>query len=313
MVPPRTTGPPTTGSDRHGLVIVLTLGAGAGGGLPQWNCDCGNCRASRGGRLPAMTQSSVAVSRDGREWVLLNASPDVRVQLAAAAALHPVGLRQSPLRAVVLTNGDIDHVAGLLSLREKSAFTIHATGATLDILRDNAVFRVLDPALVTEAAIGLEAPFRPVPGLAVTAFAVPGKVALFLEGDRPNLAAVGEQTVGLRIRDGGASFFYVPGCAEIPDWLVARLQEADLLFFDGTVWDDDDMLRTGTGSKTGARMGHVAMSGLDGSLARLAGLRARRVFTHINNTNPALMPGPERASVHAAGWTLAHDGMEITL
>lgn len=292
---------------------IAILGAGAGGGLPQWNCGCPNCADARAGRLPQMTQSSVAVSRDGRDWVLLNASPDIRAQLAATPALAPPGLRGTPLSHVVLTNGDIDHIAGLLTLREKTGFTICATRDIHQILDGNPVFRVLDPDLVARAPLDLDRPVT-LAGLEITPFCVPGKIALFLEGETVDTTAMGEQTIGLQIRDGGRVLYYLPGCAALPDWLVARLEGADLLLFDGTVWDNEDMPRSGTGAKTGARMGHLPMSGPEGSLARLAGLRARRLFIHINNTNPALNPAsPERAALRAAGWELTHDGMEITL
>ena len=177
------------------------------------------------------------------------------------------------------------------------------------------MFRVLDPALVEQVEIALDTPFVPLDGVEVTAFAVPGKIALYLEGDDvPDTLAMGEQTVGLRIASAGKVFCYLPGCAALPDWLCLKLAEADLLMFDGTVWADDDMPRLGAGAKTGARMGHLAMSGPDGSLARLAHLTGQRVYTHINNTNPVLAPASlERAAVTAAGWRVAHDGMEISL
>jgi pyrroloquinoline quinone biosynthesis protein B len=263
-----------------------------------------------------MTQSSLAVSADGEIWAILNASPDIRAQMQATPALHPLGLRQSPLAAVVLTNADVDHVAGLLTLREKSAFDLYATPDVLETLASNAVFGVLDPALVRRRPIALDSPFEPVPGLRVTPFAVPGKVALYLEGEHPELGEVGERTIGLMLESPRARVAYVPGCAALPDWLVERLGSADLVFFDGTVWDDEDMLRTGTGSKTGARMGHVPMQGPAGSLARLASLPAgvRRIYIHINNTNPVLQPGaPERDALATAGWEIARDGMEVTL
>jgi len=296
-------------------MIITTLGAGAGGGLPQWNCGCHNCSEARAGHIAGMTQSSVAVSTGNGDWLLLNASPDLRHQLSVTPTLYPRDLRHSPVRAVMLTNSDVDHIAGLLTLREKTQFRLFATADTLGTLRNNPVFRVLDASLVEQVVIALDTPFCPLDGVEVTAFAVPGKIALFLEGDEtPDTLAMGEQTVGLRIASEGKVFCYLPGCAALPDWLCERLAEADLLMFDGTVWADDDMPRLGAGFKTGARMGHLAMSGPEGSLARLAHLTGQRVYTHINNTNPVLAPASaERAAVAAAGWRIAQDGMEITL
>lgn len=293
---------------------LVILGAGAGGGLPQWNCGCRNCADARAGLIPRMTQSSVAVSPDGADWVILNASPDIRGQFEMTPQLHPRGLRDTPIAALVLTNGDIDHIAGALTLREKTPFAVYATASGLDILNSNSVFGVLDPELVKQQRIELDASFEPVPGLTVTPFAVPGKVALFLEGDELNLEEVGEQTVGLLLASGGRRVAYVPGCAAIPDWLKRRLQGLDLLLFDGTVWNNDDMQRTGTGEKTGARMGHVPQNGRLGSLERLADIEGRKMYIHINNTNPVLQPdSPERAAVLAANWEFASDGLEITL
>lgn len=261
-----------------------------------------------------MTQSSIAVSADGSSWAVLNASPDIRSQLQATTRLHPAGLRNSPVRAVVITNADVDHIAGLLTLRERTGFSLYATGDILGTLAANPIFGVMDPVLVERRGIALDQPFEPVPGLRITPFAVPGKVALFLEDDNLCLEEIGEQTIGLMIEDGLNSAAYVPGCAALPDWLLDRLAPANLLLFDGTVWQNDDMQRTGTGEKTGARMGHVPMQGDMGSLARLAGLQSRKIYIHINNTNPVLQPdGPERTTLSAAGWEVARDGLEITL
>ena len=292
---------------------VKILGAAAGGGLPQWNCGCRNCADARSGEIAGMSQSSVAVSADGRDWVVLNASPDIREQLRLSG-LHPPSRRGSPVRAVVLTNGDIDHIAGLLTLRESTPFQIHATAATLAIL-EQPVFRVLNPALVGRQAIRPDEPFEPLAGLLLTAFAVPGKVPLFLEEGEVKTDLLGDQTIGLRIDCGGRVMFYIPGCAAVKPDLRDRVAGADLLLFDGTVWSDDEMTRTGTGVKTGGRMGHIAMAGPDGSLAAFDGLNlARRVYIHINNTNPVLRPGSEeRARVGAAGWEIARDGQEILL
>lgn len=218
------------------------------------------------------------------------------------------------MQAVVLTNGDIDHIAGLLDLREKSPFTVYATAAGQDILSGNSVFSVMDSELVAREQIMLDEAFSPVPGLKITPFAVPGKVALFLEGDEVKLEEVGEQTVGLLLESATSRAAYIPGCAKVPDWLLDRLAGIDLLLFDGTVWNNDDMARTGTGEKTGARMGHLPLNGAGGSLERFAGLETRKMLIHINNTNPILQPASaERAEVVSKGWEIAQDGLEITL
>lgn len=298
---------------------ALVLGAAAGGGLPQWNCNGPNSAGfwGRGERLAPATQSSLALSADGRAWVVLNASPDIRAQIMATPALQPreptvFGLRDSPIAAVVLTNGDIDHVAGLLSLREKQAFDLWATPAIHAILRANPIFDALDPALVRRREIGLEHEFEPAPGLTLRLFAAPGKPPLYLEGPAPVTDLEGEQTAGVAIGD---SAFYLPGCARMSPALADRLRGAATVFFDGTVFEDDEMIRLGVGAKTGRRMGHMAMAGPDGSMAAFAGLGVRRkIYVHINNTNPVWRPAsPERAAVEAAGWEIAHDGMEVTL
>lgn len=293
-------------------MYVKVLGAAAGGGLPQWNCGCLNCADARAGRIAPMTQSSIAVSPDGEDWVVLNASPDIRAQLAATPGLHPRGLRDTPVKAVIVTNADVDHIAGLLTLREKTGFDLYATADIHATLHANRVFDVMDRGLIPRRIIALDTPFTPVPGLTLTPFAVPGKVALFLEGDSVGLQEVGEQTVGLMIEDDMRRVAYIPGCAALPDWLLDRLDGIDLLLFDGTVWENDDMARTCTGQKSGARMGHLPMQGAEGSIARLSRLNARKMFIHINNTNPVLQPdSPERAALAAAGWEIAQDGQEI--
>ena len=214
----------------------------------------------------------------------------------------------------MLTNGDVDHIAGLLTLRESTAFVIHATPATLDILTQ-PIFRVLNADLVLKSAITLEESFAPLPDLQVTAFAVPGKVALFLEQGEVKTDLVGEQTIGLELIAGGKRLVYIPGCAQIPDGLKARIEGADMLLFDGTVWQDDEMAKTGTGVKTGGRMGHLSMSGPTGTMALLSQVNiSRKWFIHINNTNPALQPeSPERRALMEQGWQVALDGMEFSL
>ncbi|GGG79590.1 coenzyme PQQ synthesis protein B [Salipiger pallidus] len=290
------------------------LGAAAGGGLPQWNCGCRNCNDARAGVIPAQSQSSLAVSGNGTDWAILNASPDIRTQLAVTPELHPTGLREMPLRSVLVTNGDIDHVAGLLTLREMQPFRLLATPGIHEVLDANPIFSALRPEVVTRETIALDMPFELAPGLTATLFAVPGKVPLYLEGDEVQTDLMGDQTVGVELTAGEDTAFYIPGCALLNNALRKRLQGAALLFFDGTLWRDDEMLREGLGHKTGRRMGHMSMSGEDGSLTAFAGLGiARKVYVHMNNTNPVLRPAsPERAEAEAAGWIIGKDGMEVT-
>lgn len=292
----------------------LVLGASAGGGLPQWNCGCRNCEDARKGLIPPSGQSSLAVSPDGERWSILNASPDIRQQMQDRPQLHPRRLRDTPVASVLLTNGDIDHIAGLLSLREQTPFTLFATGDILGVLAENRIFEAVNRDKVTRHQIALQQDFALLDGLKARLFAVPGKVPLFMEEGTVQIDLMGEQTVGVRLTTGDRVAYYIPGCAQVTDALLEQISDADQLFFDGTLWDDDEMIRTGTGTKTGQRMGHIPVSGPNGSIARLAGLAAAKTFIHINNTNPMLQPdSPERAFVENAGWTIAHDGQEITL
>ncbi|RMC35733.1 pyrroloquinoline quinone biosynthesis protein PqqB [Paracoccus alkanivorans] len=291
---------------------IIILGAAAGGGLPQWNCGCDNCDAARAGRIPSLTQSSVAVSADGRDWAILNASPDIRTQLAATPALHPTGPRQMPLRSVLVTNGDIDHVAGLLTLRESQPFELFATAAIHDALAANPMLSALRTDLVPRRTVSLDQTVELVPGLNATLFAVPGKVPLYQEGEVVETGLVGETTVGVELQAGGRRALYIPGCAEMPGWLKARISGADLLMFDGTLWEDDEMIRMELGQKTGRRMGHMPASEAITELTDAP--VARRIFVHMNNSNPLTDPSsPQAAKAEAQGWQIGRDGMEITL
>jgi pyrroloquinoline quinone biosynthesis protein B len=310
-------------------MIIRVLGSAAGGGFPQINCNCRNCAAVRAGEpgFVPRTQSSLAVSGDGRAWALLNASPDLRQQIAATPALAPrrdEGSRTSPIEAVVLTNGDVDHIAGLLGLREGVGFSLYAAEPVLGTLAANSIFGVLDPARVPRIALPPDHTVRLAGpngdlGLEVEAFPVPGKVALYLEDPAAgeSLGTREGDTVGLRIAEAatGSAFFYIPACAAVDGALAARLRGARLVLFDGTLYSDDEMIAQGLSAKTGKRMGHISMSGPDGSVAALEGLDiGRRVFVHINNSNPVLCEAsPERAAVERAGWEVAHDGMELGL
>jgi pyrroloquinoline quinone biosynthesis protein B len=300
-----------------GRLTAIVLGSAGGGGFPQWNCRCPVCRLAWAGdaRVRPRTQASLAVSGDGEHWILVNATPDLRAQLLATPCLQPrTDLRGSPIAAVILTGAEVDQMAGLLTLRERQAFTVLATNDTLAALAASPIFGVLAADLVRRQEVALGVRF-PLPGnLAVELFTVPGKVALYLEGEAPALAAETGANVGVEIICGARRLAYVPGAAGVPPVLRERLARADVILFDATLFTDEEMIATGTGEKTGRRMGHMPLDGADGTLAALAGLGGRRILTHINNTNPILIEGsPERRQVEAAGFEVAADGMEIVL
>jgi pyrroloquinoline quinone biosynthesis protein B len=298
-------------------VRILVLGSAAGGGVPQWNCLCPVCRLAWSGdqRVKPRSQSSLAVSADGERWMLLNASPDLRQQIIASPCLHPRGAkRHSPIAAVVVTNADVDHLAGLVTLREQHRFMLFGSRATL-AQTGAGIFGVLNKDLVDRRVAELDIPADTGLGIFVTPFAVPGKIPLYLEGENVAVGVESEATVGVELSDGAKSFFYVPGCAEINEGLRKRLAGAALVFFDGTTFTDDEMVSLGLSKKTAWRMGHVAMSGEKGSLERLASCAiGRKIYVHINNTNPVLIEdSPQRAAVERAGWDVAYDGMEVRL
>jgi pyrroloquinoline quinone biosynthesis protein B len=309
------------------MLRVVVLGAAAGGGVPQWNCGCQVCRAARGEHPELQsTQASIAFSADGTHWFLVNASPDLRQQLIHAPQLHPKpgALRHSPIAGVILTNGEIDAVAGLLSMREGSPFAIYAHAKVLAILRSNSIFNVLSEKNVARVGIEIDRAFEPAlpdgspSGIEVIAFTVPGKGAWYLEGKaHPGGTDGAGDTLGLRIRDKATDrhFYFIAACAHISDELKSRLAGAPLLFFDGTVWRDDEMVVAGLGTKTGQSMGHISMSGTAGAIEALAGLDIdRKIFLHINNSNPALLRGSsERKIAESAGWQIPADGTEIVL
>jgi pyrroloquinoline quinone biosynthesis protein B len=300
-----------------GRLTAIVLGSAAGGGYPQWNCRCPVCRLAWEGdrRVKARTQASVAVSADAVRWTLLNASPDLRAQIGAVKTLQPVeDMRSSPIAAVVLTGGEIDQTAGLLSLRERQDFSLYATPETLGFIGDNPMFGALARDVVARQPVRLDEPFGLPGDIEAKLFAVPGKLPLYLEGQTPVTDAETSANVGVELAREGARLAFVPGCAALPPALKQRLAGCDVILFDATLFTDDEMIRTGTGEKTGRRMGHMPIDGPDGSLAALEGLGRRRIFIHINNTNPILVDGsPERRRVLQAGWEIAEDGMEIAL
>jgi pyrroloquinoline quinone biosynthesis protein B len=309
------------------MLRVVVLGAAAGGGVPQWNCGCPVCQAART-EHPELrsTQASIAISADGDHWFLINASPDLRQQLIATPQLHPRAgkLRHSPISGVILTNGEIDAIAGLLSMREGWPFTIYAHPKVLSILEANSIFKVLSEKNVRRLPIEVDKTFEPdLPdgspsGIEILPFAVPGKGAWYLEGEvHPSGKDGAGNTIGLRVRDKatGRYFYFLAACAAVDDGVKSRLAGAPLIFFDGTVWRDDELIAASLGNKTGQDMGHIAMSGDHGAIQSLAGLDiARKIFLHINNSNPALLiDSAEREIAERAGWHFPADGTEIVL
>ncbi len=297
---------------------AVVLGAAAGGGFPQWNSNAAACRRARAGdpAAPPRTQASLAVSADDEHWTLINASPDLREQIARSEFLHPrQGLRSTPITDVVLTGGDVDVIAGLLTLRERQPLSLWASAEIHRVLDSNSIFEVLARDIVRRRPLTLGAPQRLDGGLTVELFAVPGKTPLYLEEDDAPPILVDGTTVGAAVSDRRRTLFYVPGCAAMTLELAARLEGADLVFFDGTLWRDDEMIAAGLGPKTGRRMGHMSMSGPGGSIAAFAPLEiSRKVFIHINNSNPVLLAdSPERAEAERAGWAIGVDGMEFSL
>ena len=301
---------------------ALILGSAAGGGFPQWNCACALCRGVRDGTrgLSARTQTSVAVSSDGARWFLLCASPDVRAQLEAARPLWPRGLRGSPIEGVLLPSADVDATAGLLSLREGEPIQLIGTERVLTAFLEQNVLaatlrRTPSQLAVGTLPLGSEVALRDrsgaATGLVASAFPARGK-------SPPHLAArryEREDNVGFSIRDEatGESIAFAPCVGEVDDAIVAAVDGASALLFDGTFWSEDELARVAPGAPSARAMGHVPVSGRDGTLALLARVRARRrLFVHVNNTNPMLNDdGAERAEVRAAGWDVAHDGMEV--
>jgi len=297
-------------------VWVRVLGAAAGGGFPQWNCGCPQCRAVRDGSRPcrARTQSSVAVSADYRRWILLNASPDIRAQIESFPALHPRGSRDSPLQAVLLTDAELDHTLGLLLLREADDIEIHATAAVHETLcKGTSLLETLGAYTNVEwrpVSTGTEVSLAD--GLSYQAFDVPtNKRARFGTGSGE------ESVVGYRITDEstGRTLVYLPGAQELTASVLARLEGCAGLLFDGTCWQDDELIRLGIAGKTSREMGHLPISGADGSLEQLAPLPIeRKIYIHINNTNPILLDdAPERRIVEEYGFEVAADGLELEI
>ena len=304
---------------------VRVLGAGAGGGFPQWNCGCPGCRAVRDGSRPtrSRTQSSIAVSADRTTWFLVNASPDLRSQIEATPALQPRSGRESPIAAVLLTDAELDHTMGLLLLREGPGIELHASDASVETLTGGTGFlptleryttvdrRRVVPGETVALGEGLSYRAFDVPTVKKKRFADDAAQSPSTDGPASDVGRV----VGYRLTDtaSGRVAVYLPGVQEITPAVHDELAAADVVLVDGTTWTDDEMIRLDLASKTARDMGHMAVDGPDGSLAVLAGLPAeRKIYVHINNTNPMLLEdSPEYATVVARGAEIATDGLEV--
>jgi pyrroloquinoline quinone biosynthesis protein B len=304
---------------------IILLGTAAGGGLPQWNCNCPNCREARAGssQVVPRTQSSVAISADGRAWFLLNASPDLRTQLESMPCSHPhrKALRHTNIEAVLLTNADLDHTLGLLLMREGGKIRVHATPQVRDSLTRGISLtstlqsfggihwtkppRKLSPLLCCDGSRS---------GLQYQALDVIGRPPRFMKGRQSSGPG---NSVGYRIVDekSGGRLLFLPDVAVLDEQTIGALSDCDVLLFDGTFWSEYEMRKLRAGNLSAKQMGHVPISGRYGSLKQLAPLRlARKIYTHINNTNPILRKGsPEYAAVRAAGAEVGCDGMEIVI
>ncbi len=307
---------------------VKILGSAAGGGFPQWNCACANCRSLRAGTFQgkARTQAQVAISTDTRSWFLLGASPDLHAQIEATPELHPrEGLRQSPIAGAVLVNADIDHVLGLLLLRELQPLRVHTTDSIRRILtEDNSMFAMLQrvPAQVTWTSLApgtvfpLQNPTGEDSGLRCRALSLGTHFPAYVARHRQSELNSGEASLGLIVESpSGKRLAYMPAVPQIDSASLREFESADMLLFDGTFWDDDELIRIQGSGQTARQMGHIPVSSEDGSLSRLAGLRRpRKIYVHINNTNPMLNEaGPEYRQVRESGWEIAEDGWQFDL
>jgi pyrroloquinoline quinone biosynthesis protein B len=303
-------------------VHVLLLGSAAGGGFPQWNCWCPRCRVARADPAAARprTQSSAAISADGRRWFVLNASPDIREQFGwLRTGDTPLTIRHLPIEGVLVTDAEIDHTLGIVLLREARHLPVYATRAVQSILdRDSRLLpmtRAFSDVPVTELPLNARVPLcyrdGSASGLTVEAFPVPATPPRFATREDDG------HTVGFMLREeaSGRACAYVPGCGGLDAALLARLAEADALLFDGTFWSDDELIGLDIGDRTAREMDHLPIAGRGGSLEHLAALPCQyRVYTHINNTNPILLErSPEREIVTRTGVIVGFDGLTLNL
>jgi pyrroloquinoline quinone biosynthesis protein B len=304
---------------------VKILGSAAGGAFPQWNCACTNCRAARAGTFHGKprSQTQIAITQDRCSWFLLGASPDLRAQIESTPELQPgEGLRQSPIAGVVLASADLDHVLGLLLLRELQPLRVYATASVRRILlEDNSMFgmlhRIADQAKWTDFECGKEFSLCDAKGedshLRCRAWALGNHYPAYVTAQRRSQLSEGEASLGLFITsNSGSRFAYMPAVPQVDDALLQQFETCDVLLFDGTFWSDDELIRVQGRAQTARQMGHIPVESV---LAKLAAVRRpRKIFLHINNTNPMLdEASPEHRKVRDAGWEIAEDGWQFDL
>jgi pyrroloquinoline quinone biosynthesis protein B len=308
---------------------VKVLGSAAGGGFPQWNCACSNCSRLREGVLKgrARMQAQVAISISPSAWVLLNASPDLRQQIAQDPDFAPNGdLRSTPIAAIILTSADVDCVLGLLHLREFQPLRIYSTFSVRRALtEENTLFRTLersDPPIQWEAlplnrpvAINQSGPSSTDSKLLCKAVSLDGDFPDYLSDGLRQRLRKEEAVIGLEIFRNEKRLFYAPGLPGSSDDWKRCASESDLALVDGTFWTDDELIKIHGAGKKARAMGHLPLSGPGGLLEQLpAPGRARRVLIHLNNTNPVLdEESSANHTVREAGWEVAYDGMEFNL
>ena len=301
------------------------LGSAAGGAFPQWNCACANCRAVRAGTFPGKphTQTQIAITQDGLSWFLLGASPDLRAQIEATPELHPrQGTRHSPIAGIALANADVDHVLGLLLLRELQPLRIHATASVRRILcEDNSMFgmlhRIPDQARWTDFEPGKEFSLCDAQGedsgLRCRAWSLSTHYPSYVTAKRQSQLSPREASLGFFIHsNSGSRLGFMPAVPQVDDVLLRELDACDVLLFDGTFWSNDELIRVQGSGQTAYQMGHVPV---EDTLVKLAGVRRpRKIFLHINNTNPMLdEASAEHRRVRNAGWEIAEDGWQFNL
>ena len=307
---------------------VEILGTAAGGGFPQWNCACNNCRSLRLGTFAGKprTQLQVSVSSDGVSWFLLNASPDLRAQIEANSFLHPrSNVRHSPISGVVLTSADLDQSLGLLLLRELQPLQIFATASIRKILReDNSMFSMLEripeqarwTEIVPGAAFELVSTTGEQSGITCTPVPVATRYPEYVAAKRAAELSPSDAVVGLIVQSSsGKRLGCFPAVGQLDEALLQQLESLDVLLFDGTFWTDEELIKIQQGAQTARQMGHIPVSSLEGSLELLSKLQCpRKMFVHLNNTNPMLdEAGPEHWQVADRGWEVAEDGCHLEL